>query len=124
VRRPRLPRPSARRLGAALALVGLLAGLAFLVVPVEAALRDDPLLRLAPFSPALASGVAAVDCGVPVSNFTRRTGGLSLYDLARDHACRAAASRRAAIAVAAAAATGVLGLICLAEPGNRRLAAV
>ena len=111
MKRPRLPRPSTRRLSAALAILGVLAGLAFLVLPVEAAVDDDPLLRLAPFSPALAQGVAAVDCGAPVSNFGRRADGLSLHALAVDHVCRNAASRRAATAVAAASAIGVLGLI-------------
>src|SRR5204863_6711408 len=103
---------------ATLALLGLLAGLAFLVVPVEAALDDEPLLRLAPFSAALNQGLLSVDCGSPVSNLGRSSHGLSLYDLALDHACRAAASRRAATAVAAAAAIGMLGLIGLA--GSRR----
>lgn len=120
MKRPRLPRPSPRRLSAALAVLGLVAGLAFLVLPVEAAVDDDPLLRLAPFSPALTQGVSAVDCGAPVSNFGRRSDGLSLHALAVDHVCRAAASRRAATAVAAASAIGVLGLIGLSGSGSRQ----
>jgi len=102
----------------------MMAGLAILVLPVEAALDDDPLFRLAPFSPALTQGAASVDCGVPVSNFGRRSEGLSLYDLALDHACRAAASRRAATAAAAVSMIAVLGLITAAGPGNRRKATV
>lgn len=123
MKRPRLPRPSPRRLSAALAILGVVAGLAFLVVPVEAAVHDDPLLRLAPFSPALTQGVTTVDCGVPVANFGRRADGLSLHGLAVDHVCRAAASRRAATAVAATFAIGVLGLIGLTGSRSRQTAA-
>ena len=121
MRIPRPPRPSARRLSAALAVLGVLAGLACLIVPVEAALEDEPLLRLAPFSPALAEVVTQVDCGAPVSNIGRRPGDLSLYSLARDGACREAATRRMATAVAATAVIGVLGLIGLSGVRNRRL---
>lgn len=120
--RPWAYRPSPRRFSAALALLGLLAGLAFLVVPVEAAFGDDPLLRLQPFSPALASRATNVDCGAPVSNFGRHSQGLSLYDLALDDACRAAAGRRATAAVAAAAVIGLLGLIGLAGAHDGRMA--
>jgi hypothetical protein len=112
-------RPSARQLSGWLALLGVLAGVAFLVLPVRAALGDDPLLRLQPFSPSLASGLIEVDCGSPVSNIGRRSDGLSLYGLARDDACRHAASRRAATAVAAVAVIGVLGLIGRAGPRAR-----
>ena len=104
-------------------MLGLVAGLAFLVLPVEAAVDDDPLLRLAPFSPALTQGASAVDCGAPVSNFGRRSDGLSLRGLAVDHVCRAAASRRAATGVAAASAIGVLGLIGLSGARTREAVA-
>jgi hypothetical protein len=124
VKLPRPPRPSARRLSAALAILGVLAGLACLVVPVEAALDEEPLLRLAPFSPALTEVVTQVDCGAPVANIGRRTGDLSLYSLARDGACRDAATRRMATAVAASAVIGLLGLIGLSGARNRELAGV
>lgn len=122
MKRPRLPRPSPRRLGAAVTVLGLVAGLAFLLLPVEAALDDDPLLGLVPFSSALGQAVARVDCGAPVANFGRRSTDLSLASLARDGVCRDAATRRAATAVAVTAAIGVLGLITLTgartrEPG-------
>jgi len=87
--------PSSRRLSAALAVLGLLAGLAILVLPVEAAFDDHPILALQPFSPGLAGAVTEVDCGVAVGNLGRRADGLSLYNLALDDACRVAASRRA-----------------------------
>ncbi len=124
MRFPRPPRPSARRLSAALAVLGLLAGLACLIVPVETAFADHPLMRFEPFSPALAGAITDVDCGVPVSNFGRRSEGLSLYDLALDHACRTAASRRAATAAAAISMIAVLGLIAVAGPRSRQMATV
>jgi hypothetical protein len=119
---PRPPRPSPGRLSAALAILGLLAGLAFVLLPVEASLDDDPLLGLVPFSPALGQAVARVDCGAPVTNFGRRSEDLSLASLARDGVCRDAAAKRAATAVAAVALVGVLGLITLAGARNRELA--
>jgi hypothetical protein len=120
LRLPRFPRPSPRRLSAALAVLGVLAGLACLLVPVDAALDDEPLLRLAPFSPALADVATEVDCGSPVSSIGRRPGDLSLYALARDGACRDAATRRMATAVAVTAVIGVLGLIGLNGTRNRQ----
>ncbi|MGI8983447.1 MAG: hypothetical protein ACR2HM_02755, partial [Acidimicrobiales bacterium] len=113
---PRPPRPSPRRLGVALALLGALAGLAFLVLPMEAALDDDPLLGLLPFSPALGQAVTTVDCGAPVSNFGRRSDDLSLASLARDGVCRDAAAKRAATAAGDGGGGAVLGLgILVAE---------
>ena len=120
MRLPRPPHPSPRRLSAALAVLGLLAGLAFLVLPVDAALDDDPLLGLVPFSPALGQAIARVDCGAPVSNFARRSDDLSLASLARDGVCRDAAAKRAATAVAATAVIGLLGLITLAAARDRQ----
>ena len=113
--RPKLRarRPSVGNLSVMLAVVGVAAGLSFLFVPVEAAFGDDPLLRLQPFSPVLDGVATEVECGVPVSNLGRRSDGLSLYGLARDDACRAAASRRVASAVATAAVIGLLALIGL-----------
>jgi hypothetical protein len=123
VSRLRLPRPSGRRLSAAVALLGVVAGLAILLLPVAADLTGEPLLRLSPFSPSLAQGLTAVDCGSPVGNFGRSSDGLGLYQLARDDACRAAASRRAATAVAVAAVIGLLGVLGLVRPPSRRLVA-
>ncbi len=121
-RRASARQPSARRLGATLIVLGLVAGMAFLLVPVETAFGDDPLLRLQPFSPGLAAGATVVDCGRPMSNLGRHSDGLSLYDLARDDACRHAASRRAATAVAAVSMIGVLGLITFAGSGSKSAA--
>jgi len=120
MRVPRPPRPSPRRLSAALAVIGLLVGLAFLLLPMDAALDDDPLLGLVPFSPTLGQAVARVDCGAPVSNFGRRSDDLSLASLARDGVCRDAATKRAATAVAATAVIGLLGLITVAGSRDRQ----
>lgn len=108
----------ARKVGVALAVVGVLAGLAFLVLPVETAFAGDPLLRLHAFGTATSGAVTGVDCGAPLANLARHSDGLSLYSLARDHACRQASSRRAATAVAVAAVIGLLGAIALAGGRN------
>lgn len=123
MRRLRGLRPSPSRLSAALAVLGVLACVACLVVPVEAAFGDDPLFRLEPFSPALAQAVTTVDCGAPVSNLGRRSEGVSLYGLALDGACREAAVKRAATGVAAGAMIGVLGLIGFAGARSREAVA-
>jgi len=117
---PRPPRPSPRRLSFALAVLGMMAGLAFLLLPMEATLDDDPLLRLVPFSPALGQAVTRVDCGAPVSNFGRTSDDLSIASLARDGVCRDAAAKRAATAIAAMAVIGLLGLITLAGARDRQ----
>ena len=116
-----MPRPAPRQLSVALTVLGVLAGLAVLVVPVRAAFADDPLLRLQPFSPALDQVATEVDCGTPVGNLGRRTDGGSLYGLARDGACREAATRRVATGVAAFAVIGLLGLLTLAGNRSREL---
>lgn len=117
-----LPRPSPRRLSAALALLGILAGVAFLVVPVDAAFSGDPLLRLQALGSGSTAGATDVDCGAPLANLGHRGDGLSLYTLARDRACRNASSRRTAAAVAVVGVVGVLGAIGLA--GTTRLTPV
>ncbi len=120
----RLPRPSRRRLSAAVALVGVLAGVAILVLPVDAAFAGDPLLRLPEaFGSAPAQATTGVDCGSPLGNLARRDDGLSLYSVARDHACRDAASRRVATGVAVAGVVGLLGAVGLAGAGSRQPAA-
>lgn len=121
----RLPRPSPRRLSAALVLLGILGGVAFLVVPVNAAFSGDPLLRLQAFGSGPSPATSGVDCGAPLANVGRRSDGLSLYSLAKDRACRAAASRRAATAVAAGGLLALLGAIGVTgvRVGTRALAA-
>jgi len=93
--------------------MGVLAAAAFLVVPVDAAFAADPLLRYARFG-APEPTVTDIRCGAPVSNLLRRSDGVSLYGLARDDACRAAASRRVATALAAGALIAVFGTLTVA----------
>ena len=118
-----MPRPSPRQLSVALTVLAVSAGLAVGVLPVRAAFADDPLLRLQPFSPGLDQVATEVDCGTPVSNLGRRTDGVSLYGLARDGACREAATRRVGTGVAVAAVIGLLGLITLTGNRTREVAA-
>ena len=118
MRLPR-PRPTPRRLTAALAVLGLLTALAFLLMPLEVSFDDDPLLRLQPFSPALDQVVTEVDCGSAVSNLGRRSDELSLAGLATADACRDGATLRAASAVATTAVIGILGLVTLAGARSR-----
>ena len=106
-----VPRPSPRRLGAVVAILGVLASAALLIVPVDAAFADDPLLRLRPSDPAAHQAASRVDCGVALTSLRRRSEGLTFYGLARDQACRQAGSRRAAAAVAAGGVVALLGLI-------------
>jgi len=102
------------------AVLGLMAALAVLVIPAGAAFDVHPLLLLQPISPGLTQAVTEVDCGAPVGNILRRTGGLSLYNLALDDACRAAASQRAATAVAAASVIGLLATFGLTGARRRQ----
>jgi hypothetical protein len=118
VRLPRGPRPTPHRLLAAVSVLGLVAALAFLVMPLEVRFDDDPLLRLQPFSPALEQAVTEVSCGSAVSSLGRRSDELSLAGVARADACRDGATLRAASAVATTAVIGVLALVTLA--GSRR----
>jgi len=108
----RLPRPgrrpgkrrlrlSRRRFGSSLAVLGVLAAIAFLVVPVDAAFAANPLLRYGRFT-AAGSAVTDVDCGAPVANLLRR-----------------AASRRVATALAAGSLVAVLGLFGVAASATK-----
>jgi hypothetical protein len=114
----KIPRPSPQRLGAALVGLGLVGALSFLVLPVKASVGGDPLLRLRAFG-APAQLADEVRCGSPLANLSRRSSGLSLYVLATDRACRNAASRRTATAVAAAGVIGLLGALAVARGGRQ-----
>ena len=113
----------ARRRAGILAVVAVLTGVAFLLLPVEAAFAGDPLLRLQAFTTATPPAVAGVRCGSPLANLARHSDGLSLYSLARDRACRQASSRRAAAAVAATAVIALLGAVGLANARRQPFAA-
>ena len=116
-RRPRLPRsdirwlslPGRRQLCIAAVLLGVLSAASVVLLPVEAAFGDDPILRLRSFDSTSAGPATEVDCGSVVSGFRGSGDTVTLYGIARDRACRDAASRRVVTAVAAAAVVVLLG---------------
>ena len=110
LRRPRLPRPSPRGLATALAILGVAGAAAILLVPVDAAYADDPLLRYGRFA-GTEPTVTDIECGTPVTNLLRRSEESSFHSVARAGACREAASRRAATAEASGGVVALLGLI-------------
>lgn len=100
-----------------IAVLGLLSSFAMLLVPVNAAFGDDPLLRLR--SVGGPAPDVEVDCGNAIGSLDG-SGGVTLYDLARDSACRSAASRRVAIAVAVGALLVLTGSLALVTRGGER----
>lgn len=110
MRRPRLRRPQARSVATSLAVLGVAVAAAILLVPVQVAFADDPLLRLGRFTGA-DTGATDIECGAPVGNLLRRSEDLSFYRVAADDACRRASSRRAATAVASGSVIVLLGLV-------------
>lgn len=102
-------------------MLGVVAGLAIVLLPVEAAFAGDPLLRLGSFGSAPAPVVAGVRCGSPLGNLGRRSDGLSLATLAKDRACREAAARRVATGVAVVGVLGAIGAIGLAAGPRSRV---
>lgn len=111
-------RVRARRLAAVVALLGVGIGIAFLALPVDAKVNDDPLLRLRTFD-AAPEAAASVECGSALGDDPAGTGGASLYDLARDHACRDASLRRMLTAGAAGAVVVLSGLLAMAVASSR-----
>ena len=101
-------------LGVALAVV-------FALIPVGTDFGDDPLLRLRQLDPVLSPPDTTAVCGSPLRTFNAEPEGATLYELARDNACRAAARRRLLIATATGAAMVMLGLTGLAARRNPHL---
>lgn len=112
-------RPSARRLGAALAVLGVVGAAALLLLPVDAAFAGDPLLRLRSLGSTDAQPATTVHCGWAAGSLGRGSESLSFYDVARGRACRQAASRRAAVGVAAGAVVALLGLLGMTVSATR-----
>ncbi len=110
-------RVRARRLAAVVAVLGVVISFAFLSLPVDARVDDDPLLRLRTFDAAPAA-VVSVQCGTALSEATG-AGGASLYDLARDDACRNASIRRVLTAGAAGGVVALSGLLAMAAASSR-----
>lgn len=117
--RLRRPRPSPRRLCAALAALGVVSALALALIPVDAAFGADPLLRLHSFANRSDQLAADVSCGSPVGNLTRTPEGLGFYGIARDNACQKASARRVATGIAAGGTVAMLALVGLAAAAER-----
>jgi hypothetical protein len=100
------------------AVLGVVIAVAFLSMPVEASVDHDPLLRLRTFDSAPAAAVS-VTCGTALGDDTGAAAGASLYDLARDHACRDASLRRVLSAGAAGAVVVLSGLLAMAVASSR-----
>ncbi|HVF13406.1 MAG TPA: hypothetical protein VM942_02335 [Acidimicrobiales bacterium] len=116
--RKRAPRRvRARRLSAVVSVLGVLIAGAFLAMPVEASVDDDPLMRLREFDAAPTAALPVV-CGSALSE-PPTSGGASLYDLARENACRDASLRRLLTAGAAGSLVLISGLLALAAASSR-----
>jgi hypothetical protein len=121
-RRRRLPRPHrprASRLAGIAVLTGMVGAAAMLLLPVDAAVGSDPLLRLRTFDSAPAAA-GTVDCGPVLGDTAADNGRADLYGMARDKACTEAADRRLLSAGAAAAVVALTGLLALAAASTTR----
>lgn len=111
-------RVRARRLAAVVAVLGVIIAFAFLSLPVDASVDNDPLMRLRTFDAAPAAAVW-VECGTALGEGPAASGGASLYDLARATACRDASLRRVLTAGAAGAVVVLSGLLAMAAASSR-----
>jgi len=101
-----------------LIVLGLITAVAMLLVPVEATLSRDPLLRLGTLGSDQQPQSGQVDCGSALSNLGH-FGGVSFYEIARTDVCRQATRRRAAAAVASGGMIVLVGLIGLTVTARR-----
>ncbi len=116
--RQRAPRRvRVRRLAAIVSLFGVMIAAAFLILPVDANVDDDPLMRLRTFD-AAPSAALSVECGTALGE-DPGSGGASLYGLARDNACRDASLRRLLTAGAAGSVVALSGLLAMAAASSR-----
>ena len=111
--------PGRRQLSVAAIVVGLVSAVAVVFLPVEAAFGDDPILRLRSFDATSGGPATEVECGSALEGLRSEAGTVTLYGIARDRACRDAASRRVLTALAAVGILGVLGLYGLASSSIR-----
>jgi len=117
--RQRAPRRvRARRLAAIVSVLGVMIAIAFLSMPVDATVDGDPLMRLRAFDAAPAATLS-VECGTALGEEAGAAGGASLYDLARDNACRDASLRRLLTAGAAGSVVAISGLLAMAAASSR-----
>ena len=93
-------------------VTGLVGTAAMLLLPVDAAVGSDPLLRLRTFDAAPAAA-GTVDCGPVLGEAGDAGGRADLYGMASDDACQEAADRRLLSAGAAGAIVVLTGLVVL-----------
>ena len=106
------------RLAGIVTVLGVVIAGAFLALPVDATVTDDPLMRLRVFDAAPAAALS-VECGTALGEDATGSEGASLYDLARTHACRDASLRRVLTAGAAGAVVALSGLLAMAAASSR-----
>lgn len=108
-------RPSVKLVLASAVVVGLLSAFASLMMPVHVTFVGDPILRLQSFEGRPGGPVAGVDCGNAFDGLGAGGGEepAGIYELARDRACREAATRRALSAGAAGAVLVVVAALAL-----------
>ncbi|MEA2703783.1 MAG: hypothetical protein QOD63_1728 [Actinomycetota bacterium] len=111
--RGRLHLPGASRLAGVAVLTGLAGAAAMLLLPVDATVGGDPLLRFRSFDAAPAAA-GTVDCGPVLGAAPDTDTKADLYGLASDEACREAADRRMLSAGAAGAVVVLTGLLAFA----------
>jgi hypothetical protein len=98
--------------------LGVVLAAVFALIPVGTDFGADPLLRLRQLDPVLSPPDTTAVCGSPLRTFNSQSQGATLYELARDNACRSAARRRLLIAAATGGAIVMLGLTGLAARRN------
>ncbi len=98
--------------------LGVVIAVVFALIPVGTDFGDDPLLRLRQLDPVLSPPDTTAVCGSPLRTFNSEPGGATLYELARDNACRTAARRRLLAALAAGAAIVMLAINGLVASRN------
>ena len=115
----RLRLPGRRSLLVAVVVIGVLSAAAAVLLPVKAAFGDDPILRLRSLDTASAGPVTDVECGSALGGLQGGHDTVTLYGIARDRACRDAASRRLLSAIAAGAIVVLLGFQSMAASSPR-----
>jgi HEAT repeat protein len=103
-----------RKLWLLVCALGVVLAAVFALLPVGTDFGSDPLLRLRQLDPVLSPPDTTAVCGSPLRTFNSKPEGGTLYELARNNACRSAARRRLLIALALGAAIVMVGLLGLA----------